>query len=64
MPLLIRAIITGFGYKLGSELGRYVVDRFGKARAKKSAAADEDEVPDSLLKEPAPAPPIDPPVMN
>ena len=29
MPLILRAIITGFGYKLGAELGRYVAEKVG-----------------------------------
>jgi hypothetical protein len=29
MPLILRAIITGFGYKLGAELGRYVAEKIG-----------------------------------
>ncbi len=62
MPLLIRAIITGFGYKLGSELGRYVVERFRRGRAKKPAAAEQEEdLPEGIVKEPV-APPIEPPV--
>jgi hypothetical protein len=32
MQLLIRAIITGFGYRLGAELGRVVAERSGLAK--------------------------------
>ncbi len=49
MPLILRAIITGFGYKLGAELGRYVATRVGlvdKAKAKSEEA--EEDLPDGL----------------
>lgn len=53
MPLILRAIITGFGYKLGAELGRYAATRIGlidKEQAKKEEATDE--VTDGLPIEP------------
>lgn len=65
MPtLLLRAIITGFGYKVGTELARWAIDRFGKGGAKKAEAAQtEQEVQDGLPVEPdkVDPPPVDPP---
>ncbi len=53
MPLLLlRAIITGFGYKLGTELGRYVVDRFGRKKVAPPAAG-ESEMPEGMPADPA-----------
>ncbi len=49
MPLILRAIITGFGYKLGAELGRYVATRIGlveKDKAKKEEA--EEDLPEGI----------------
>ncbi|MCH9685501.1 MAG: hypothetical protein K0V04_28975 [Deltaproteobacteria bacterium] len=49
MQLLLRAIITGFGYKLGAEIGRYVATRIGlvdKQQAKTEEA--EEDLPDGL----------------
>lgn len=40
MPLIIRAIITGFGYKIGAELGRYVSERIGLKKAEKAGEPD------------------------
>jgi hypothetical protein len=51
MPLLLRAIITGFGYKLGSELGRYVVDRV--KRKSKDEESESEDLPEGLPKDPA-----------
>lgn len=52
MPLLLlRAIITGFGYKLGAELGRYVVDRFGPKKPKEKTEATDD-LPEGLSADP------------
>ena len=55
LPLIIRAIITGFGYKLGSELGKYVVDKV-KRKPKDEAAepdAASEDLPEGLPKDPA-----------
>ncbi|MCA9654869.1 MAG: hypothetical protein H6712_06130 [Myxococcales bacterium] len=44
MPLILRAIITGFGYKLGAELARYAATRIGlidKQQAKEEEAAED-----------------------
>jgi len=49
MPLILRAIITGFGYKIGAELGRYVATRIGlidKAKAKAEEA--EEDLPEGI----------------
>ncbi len=55
LPLILRAIITGFGYKLGSELGKFVVDKV-KARRKAEPESEEetqDDLPEGLPKDPA-----------
>ena len=44
MPLILRAIITGFGYKLGAELGRYVAEKIGLKKPD-----NDGELPDGLL---------------
>lgn len=44
MPLILRAIILGFGYKLGAELGRYVAEKIGLKKPD-----DDGELPDGLL---------------
>lgn len=51
MPLIIRAIITGFGYKLGAELGKYVVDRV--KRKGKTEEQESEDLPEGLPKDPA-----------
>ena len=63
MQLLLRAIITGFGYKIGAELGRLAAEKLGiKKREDKPAEAD---LPEGLPKQPPsngdkqPAPPDD-----
>lgn len=47
MPaLLLRAIVTGFGYKLGAELGRLVAEKIGLKKEeadKKKKKKEEDE---------------------
>jgi hypothetical protein len=49
MPLLLRAIITGFGYKLGAELGRYVATRVGLVKPEQAAAEEKTEdIPDGI----------------
>lgn len=53
MPLLLlRAIITGFGYKLGTELGRYVIDRFAPKKVDPQAAG-ESQMPEGMPADPA-----------
>ena len=44
MPLILRAIITGFGYKIGAELGRYVAEKIGFGK-KKDKSMDDEYVP-------------------
>ena len=44
MPLILRAIITGFGYKLGAELGRYVAEKIGLKKPD-----NDGELPDGLV---------------
>lgn len=54
MPLLLlRAIITGFGYKLGTELGRYVIDRFGPKKPAEAKSEAADEMPEGMPADPA-----------
>jgi hypothetical protein len=62
LPLILRAIITGFGYKLGSELGRWVVDRFKRKRKAGEPDETQDDLPEGLPKDPAnPGAETDPP---
>ncbi len=50
MPaLLLRAIVTGFGYKIGAELARYVSERIG---LKKPDKEPDDGVPSGMTGEP------------
>lgn len=52
MPsLLLRAIITGFGYKIGAELARYVSERVGLKKPDPSPEQD-DGVPSGMTGEP------------
>jgi hypothetical protein len=49
MSLLLRAIVTGFGLKVGVELARYVTAVVQKVRARSRKADDDDdggELPD------------------
>jgi hypothetical protein len=50
MHLLLRAIITGFGYKIGSELGRLFAERVGlkKPERKRSEDQSDDDMPRDL----------------
>lgn len=49
MPLILRAIITGFGYKLGAELGRFVATKVGLVdRDKAKAEEAEEELPEGI----------------
>jgi hypothetical protein len=55
MPLLLlRAIITGFGYKLGTELGRYVIDRFGPKKPAEAKVDASEEMPEAVPTDPVP----------
>lgn len=43
MPaLLLRAIVTGFGYKIGAELGRYISEKVGLSKKPEEKKAEED----------------------
>ncbi|MCR9165874.1 MAG: hypothetical protein ACE37F_10235 [Nannocystaceae bacterium] len=43
MPaLLLRAIVTGFGYKIGAELGRFVAEKVGLNKKDDNDKADEE----------------------
>ncbi len=43
MPaLLLRAIVTGFGYKIGAELGRFVAEKVGLNKKDDEKKADEE----------------------
>lgn len=50
MHLLFRAIITGFGYKIGSELGRLFAERVGLKKPEPKASTDrgDEDVPRDL----------------
>jgi hypothetical protein len=49
LDLFIRALITGFGYKLGAELGRYVATRFGLVDKDKAKAEEaEEDLPEGI----------------
>lgn len=55
MHLLLRAIITGFGYKIGSELGRLFAERVGLKKPEASKTTEEqqgDDMPAGLPDEP------------
>ena len=55
MQLLLRAIITGFGYKIGSELGRVFAERVGLKKPEGSKASQErreDEMPRDVSEDP------------
>lgn len=53
MNLFLRALITGFGYKVGAELGRYVATRIGLVDKQKAKAEEaEEELPEGLPIEP------------
>lgn len=43
MPaLLLRAIVTGFGYKIGAELGRFVAEKVGLNKKDDEKKPDEE----------------------
>jgi hypothetical protein len=50
MQLLFRAIITGFGYKIGAELGRLFAEQIGLKKPERKASDErgEDEMPRDL----------------
>ena len=49
MPLILRAIITGFGYKLGAELARYAATRVGLIDKKQAQAEEvEEDLPEGI----------------
>ena len=57
MPaLLLRAIVTGFGYKIGAELGRFVAEKVGLAKKtdEKKAAEEDSGYPTGLADGPDP----------
>jgi len=57
MPaLLLRAIVTGFGYKIGAELGRFVAEKVGLAKEpkEKKAAEEENGYPTGMAEGPDP----------
>jgi hypothetical protein len=46
MSLLLRAIITGFGFKVGVELAKYVTEKLEKVRGKSRKDGKDPEVED------------------
>lgn len=49
MNLFLRALITGLGYKLGAELGRYLATRIGLVDKDKAKAEEaEEELPEGI----------------
>ena len=50
--LLVRAIITGFGLRLGSELAKYVAERVFPKKDDNKKEEEEDEGLGSLTSEP------------
>ena len=56
MPaLLLRAIVTGFGYKIGAELGRFVAEKVGLAKKPDEKKAEDDSgYPTGMTEEPDP----------
>jgi hypothetical protein len=49
LDLFIKALITGLGYKLGAEVGRYVATRIGLVDKDKAKAEEaEEELPEGL----------------
>lgn len=56
--LLLRAIITGFGYKLGTEAGKYLLAKLGPKKPEDPAEAEGD-LPEGMPADPsAPGAPI------
>ena len=57
MPaLLLRAIVTGFGYKIGAELARFVAEKTGLAKKpeEKKAAEEDSGYPTGMAEGPDP----------
>jgi len=49
MRLLLRAIVTGFGYKLGAEIARYTATRIGLIDKPQAKAEEiEEDLPDGI----------------
>jgi len=49
LDLFIKALITGLGYKLGAEVGRYVATRLGIVDKDKAKAEEaEEELPEGI----------------
>lgn len=56
--LLLRAIITGFGYKLGTEAGKWLLAKLGPKQAEQAAEAESD-LPEGMPADPsAPGAPV------
>lgn len=56
--LLLRAIITGFGYKLGTEAGKWLLAKVGPKKPEESAEAQGD-LPEGMPADPsAPGAPV------
>jgi hypothetical protein len=53
--LLFRAIITGFGYKLGTEAGKWLLSKVGPKKKDESAEAegDQGDLPEGIPADPA-----------
>lgn len=52
MNLLVRAIITGFGLRIGSELAKLVAERVFPQKNDKKGDDEEDEALGSITSEP------------
>jgi hypothetical protein len=50
--LLVRAIITGFGLRIGSELGKFVAERVFPKKNDKKGDDEEDDALGSITSEP------------
>ena len=50
--LLVRAIITGFGLRIGSELGKFVAQRVFPNDSKKEGEEEDDDALGSATSEP------------
>ncbi|TPV92708.1 MAG: hypothetical protein B7733_24580 [Myxococcales bacterium FL481] len=60
MNILVRAVITGFGLKLGSEVAKRIAERFSRdedadAKEEKRDSAEEDDMMPSELTTDGPA---------
>jgi hypothetical protein len=53
LELFIKALITGLGYKLGAEIGRYLATRVGLVDKDKAKAEEaEEELPEGIPPKP------------